>query len=170
MQPSIPILSISQANKHLRSSVVLDGHVQLSEPRSREMCASSGCELTSSAQLAEQRQSSMKFCSHVDQCGMQVGCNLTISSSSSHLIPIELRLLIAPIVANVVLIAMSWSQFPCDQQALSSARMLIWGYAVKLLSWKHWQAFDLVTDGFVAVGQPTVRLVLLAAPQSLRVS
>lgn len=51
----------SKANKHLQSGVVLDGQVQPSEPLSREMCASSGCELTSSAQLAEQRQSSVKI-------------------------------------------------------------------------------------------------------------
>lgn len=61
MQPSGPHPQYSQANKHLRSGVVLNGHVQPSEPLSREMCASSGCELTSSAQLAEQRQSSVKI-------------------------------------------------------------------------------------------------------------
>lgn len=61
MQPSGPHPQYSQANKHLRSGVVLNGHVQPSEPLSREMCASSGCELTSSAQLAEQRQSGVKI-------------------------------------------------------------------------------------------------------------
>lgn len=59
--PPPPHPQYSQANKHLQSGVVLDGQVQPSEPLSREMCASSGCELTSSAQLAEQRQSSVKI-------------------------------------------------------------------------------------------------------------